>query len=75
MLVSLPNHEPGESLLLYVNQVGRFLLSSDGLLSYTGGDAHVNDGSNFDESKLEMAQMWKYNPDSLIIIEYLLRDN
>jgi zinc finger SWIM domain-containing protein 3 len=50
-------------------------LSSDGLLSYTGGDAHVNDGSNFDESKLEMAQMWKYNPDSLIIIEYLLRDN
>lgn len=43
---------------------GKFTLSSDGSLSYTGEDAHaisINTESKFDELKAEVAEMWKYD--------------
>ncbi|OMO64109.1 Phox/Bem1p [Corchorus capsularis] len=56
---------------------GKFTSDSDGSLSYTGGDAHaisINTESKFDELKAEMAEMWKYDPDSLTI-KYFLPHN
>ncbi|XVF75071.1 hypothetical protein PTKIN_Ptkin13bG0159100 [Pterospermum kingtungense] len=56
---------------------GKFTSSSDGSLSYTGGDAHaisINTESKFDELKAEVAEMFKYDPCSLTI-KYFLPHN
>ncbi|KAK2970220.1 hypothetical protein RJ640_021656 [Escallonia rubra] len=56
---------------------GKFTTCNDGSWSYTGGDAHaigVNGDTRFDELKSEMADMWKYNPDS-VVIKYFLPNN
>ncbi|KAK3026932.1 hypothetical protein RJ639_040338 [Escallonia herrerae] len=57
---------------------GKFTTCNDGSLSYTGGDAHaigVNGDTRFDELKSEMADMWKYNPDSMVIKYFLPNNN
>ncbi|KAK6239569.1 hypothetical protein QUC31_005038 [Theobroma cacao] len=57
---------------------GKFTPGSDGSLSYTGGDAHairINTDSKFDELKAEVAEMWKYDPDSFTIKYFLPHNN
>ncbi|XWS18025.1 hypothetical protein CRYUN_Cryun32bG0006600 [Craigia yunnanensis] len=64
-------------LIVVCRSEGKFILSSDGSLSYTGGDAHavsINTESKFDELKAELAEMWKYDPDSFTI-KYFLPHN
>lgn len=51
--------------------------TGDGSLSYSGGDAHamsVNSDTKFDQFKLEIADMWKHDLDSLTI-KYFLPNN
>ncbi|XVE89351.1 hypothetical protein DITRI_Ditri19aG0195200 [Diplodiscus trichospermus] len=64
-------------LIVVCQSGGKFTLSGDGSLSYVGGDAHatsINTESKFDELKAEVAEMWKYDPDSLTI-KYFLPHN
>lgn len=68
---------PAGKLIVICQSGGKFTSASDGSLSYTGGDAHalsVNRKSKFHELKLEMADMWNYDPDSLTI-KYFLPNN
>ncbi|XP_022724502.1 uncharacterized protein LOC111281133 isoform X2 [Durio zibethinus] len=65
-------------LIIICRSGGKFTLSSDGSLSYTGGDAHaisINTESKFEELKAEVAEMWKYDPDSLTIKYFLPHNN
>lgn len=68
---------PQERLIAICQSGGKFTSAIDGSLLYTGGDAHaigVSRQTKFDELKAEMAEMWKYDCDSLII-KYFLPNN
>lgn len=65
------------SLIAICQSGGKFDTGSDGSLSYFGGDAHaigIGQDTKFNELKMEMADMWKYNPDSMSI-KYFLPNN
>lgn len=65
-------------LILICQSGGKFTTANDGSLVYSGGDAHalsVNKESSFDELKLEMAEMWKYDPNSMIVKYFLPKNN
>ncbi|XP_044492424.1 uncharacterized protein LOC123216125 [Mangifera indica] len=64
-------------LVVICQSGGKFTTSSDGSLSYNGGEAHaitVSSESKFDELKLEMADMWNYDPNALTM-KYFLPNN
>lgn len=64
-------------LIVICQSGGKFSTNNDGSLSYTGGDAHamsVNTETRFDEFKLEIAEMWKYDSNSMTI-KYFLPNN
>ncbi|GMJ02163.1 MUSTANG 7 [Hibiscus trionum] len=64
-------------LIVVCQSGGKFITNADGTLSYSGGDAHATSLSvdtKFDDFKSEIADMWKYELDSLTI-KYLLPNN
>lgn len=65
-------------LILICQSGGKFTTTSDGSLVYKGGDAHalsVSKESKFDELKSEMAEMWKYDPNSMTVKYFLPNNN
>ena len=65
------------NLIVICQSGGKFSSACDGSLSYVGGDAHaisVSRETKFDELRLEIADMWKYGTDSMII-KYFLPNN
>uniref|UniRef100_A0AB38Z7H9 DBD protein n=1 Tax=Paeonia suffruticosa TaxID=45171 RepID=A0AB38Z7H9_PAESU len=64
-------------LIVICQSGGKFTMTSDGSLSFMGGDAHaisVNNETQFGELKSEMAEMWKCDPD-LMTLKYFLPSN
>ncbi|KAE8685794.1 Pseudouridine synthase family protein isoform 1 [Hibiscus syriacus] len=64
-------------LIVVCQSGGKFTTNADGTLSYSGGDAHATSltvDTKFDDFKSEIADMWKYDLDSLTI-KYLLPNN
>ncbi|XP_065859865.1 uncharacterized protein [Euphorbia lathyris] len=61
---------PADKLIVICQSGGKFISTSDGSLSYTGGEAHaisINRDSKFNELKSEIAEMWSYNHDEFTI--------
>lgn len=68
---------PNGKLIVICQSGGKFITTSDGSFSYTGGDAHaisVSNDTRLDEFKSEMADMWKHQPDSMTL-KYFLPNN
>ncbi|KAK9287744.1 hypothetical protein L1049_016184 [Liquidambar formosana] len=64
-------------LIVICQSGGKFITTGDGSLSYSGGDAHamsVNNDTNFDDFKSEIAEMWKHDLSSMTI-KYFLPNN
>ncbi|KAF8394741.1 hypothetical protein HHK36_020958 [Tetracentron sinense] len=64
-------------LIVICQSGGKFTSKDDSSLSYTDGDAHamsVSKKTLFNEFKSEIAEMWKYDSDSMII-KYFLPNN
>ncbi|CAL1379477.1 unnamed protein product [Linum trigynum] len=64
-------------LIVICQSGGKFVAAGNGVLSYSGGEAHalsISRESKFDELKGEMAEMWKYDPNS-IIVKYFVPNN
>lgn len=63
--------------ILICQSGGKLITADDGSLSYKGGDAHaigVNNETQFDELKSEVADMWRYDA-CFIAIKYFLPNN
>ncbi|OVA16645.1 Phox/Bem1p [Macleaya cordata] len=66
-----------KKLIAICQSGGDFVTHKDGSLSYNGGDAHAIDIDNdtlFDDFKMEIAEMWNYNPVTMTI-KYFLPGN
>ncbi|KAF8401205.1 hypothetical protein HHK36_012134 [Tetracentron sinense] len=64
-------------LIVICQSGGKFNQNDDGSLLYTGGDAHamsVSKETRYDEFKSELADMWKYESNSMTI-KYFLPNN
>lgn len=64
-------------LIVICQSGGKFTTNGDGTLSYSGGDAHATSltlDTKFDDFKSEIADMWKYDQNSLTI-KYFLPNN
>ncbi|KAF9618060.1 hypothetical protein IFM89_000011 [Coptis chinensis] len=69
----------GRKVIAICQSGGEFVTNKDGTLSYNGGDAHaidIDDGTTFQEFKLEIAEMWNSShAGGTMSIKYLLPGN
>lgn len=65
---------PKRKHILVCRSGAKLMMSEDGSLAYMGGDAYaigVNENTRFDELKIEMADMWNLDRNS-VTVKYLL---
>ncbi|CAN1160249.1 Protein FAR1-RELATED SEQUENCE 4 [Linum perenne] len=65
-------------LIVICQSRGKFVLTDDGGLSYSGGEAHalsISRESKFDNFRAEMAEFWKYDPNAITVKYFVPHNN